>query len=111
VLTHRDDVAEADRWADRYGARVWIHADDSRAAPYATDIVEGQASTVVEDRVTILPIPGHTRGSVAIHVDDRLLFTGDSLHWDRSRERLDVFGWATGSRGPAWPNPWIASRR
>ncbi len=95
LLTHRDDVADADRWADRYGARVWIHADDAVAARYATDIVSGQSSAAVAADVTILPIPGHTRGSVAIHVDDRLLFTGDSLHWDRSREQLDVYAWAT----------------
>jgi glyoxylase-like metal-dependent hydrolase (beta-lactamase superfamily II) len=95
LLTHRDDVADAHRWAERYRARVWIHADDSAAAPYATDIVRGQASVVVVDGVTVVPIPGHTSGSVAIHIDDRLLFTGDSLHWDRARERLDVFAWAT----------------
>ncbi|MEZ5145348.1 MAG: hypothetical protein R2726_22980 [Acidimicrobiales bacterium] len=29
--------------------------------------------------------------SVAFHVDDRWLFTGDTLHWNRRREHLDVF--------------------
>jgi glyoxylase-like metal-dependent hydrolase (beta-lactamase superfamily II)/ferredoxin len=95
LLTHRDDVADADRWADRYGARVWIHAADAAAAPYASEIVPGEASAVVTEGVTIVPIAGHTRGSVAIHVDDRFLFTGDSLHWDHHRRRLDVFAGAT----------------
>ena len=36
LLTHRDDVADAARWAERYGARVWIGDADSDAAPYAT---------------------------------------------------------------------------
>ena len=33
LLTHRDDVADAPRWAERYGARVWIHEADRSAAP------------------------------------------------------------------------------
>ena len=33
LLSHRDDVADADRWADRYGARVWIGEADADAAP------------------------------------------------------------------------------
>ena len=36
LLSHRDDVADADRYAERFGAEVWIHADDRVAAPYAT---------------------------------------------------------------------------
>jgi glyoxylase-like metal-dependent hydrolase (beta-lactamase superfamily II) len=95
LLTHRDDVADADRWAERYGARVWIHEADAAAAPYATDVVGGDGDTVVADGVTIVPIPGHTRGSVAFHFDDRWLFTGDSLYWNRHRGHLDVFGGAT----------------
>lgn len=95
LLTHRDDVADAERWADRYGARIWIHAADAAAAPYATDVVDGTDPVEVGPGVTLLPIPGHTRGSVAFHVDDRWLFSGDSLHWDHRRERLDVFAGVT----------------
>jgi glyoxylase-like metal-dependent hydrolase (beta-lactamase superfamily II)/ferredoxin len=92
VLTHRDDVADADKWALRYGARVWIHADDARAAPFATDVVEGEAAVRVDEGVAMVPVPGHTRGSVVAHVDDRWLFTGDTLHWNQHRQALDVFG-------------------
>lgn len=91
ALSHRDDVADADRWADRYGARVWIHAEDSAAAPYATDIMDGTAPVEVASGVVAVPAPGHTRGSVVFHVDDRWLFTGDTLHWNRRRGHLDVF--------------------
>jgi glyoxylase-like metal-dependent hydrolase (beta-lactamase superfamily II) len=95
LLTHQDDVADADQWADRYGARVWIHEDDARAAPYATDVVRGTDPVDVAAGVTIVPIPGHTSGSVAFHFDDGWLFTGDSLHWNRHRGHLDVFAGAT----------------
>lgn len=91
LLTHRDDVADADRWADRYGARVWIHTEDAAAAPFATDVVDGGAPVDVAPGVVLVPAPGHTRGSVSFHVDDRWLFTGDTLHWNRRRGELDVF--------------------
>ncbi|MCB0976136.1 MAG: MBL fold metallo-hydrolase [Acidimicrobiales bacterium] len=95
LLSHRDDVADAERWAERYGARVWIHSDDASAAPFASDVVSGTETVDVSSGVTLVPVPGHTRGSVAFHVDERWLFTGDTLHWHQRRRRLDVFAGAT----------------
>ena len=94
LLSHRDDVADADRWADRYGADVWIHTADADAAPYATALFEGDESTQTAPGVVTVPVPGHTEGSVAFHVDDRWLFTGDTLHWNHRRSELDVFAGA-----------------
>jgi glyoxylase-like metal-dependent hydrolase (beta-lactamase superfamily II) len=96
LLTHRDDVADASRWADRYGARVWIHEDDHAAAPFATDLFEGVDPTVVAPGVLAIPVPGHTRGSVVFAVDETWLFTGDSLAWSHTREDLVAF------RGACW---------
>ena len=96
LLTHQDDVADADRYAFRYGARVWIHEADSGAAPYATDVMRGSEDTEVAPGVVAVPVPGHTRGSVAFVVDERYLFSGDSLYWDDSREDL------AGHRSATW---------
>jgi glyoxylase-like metal-dependent hydrolase (beta-lactamase superfamily II) len=96
LLTHRDDVADAQQWAERYGARVWIHADDRRATPFATDVVEGIEPAEIAPGVSVIPVPGHTRGSVVYLVDDRWLFTGDSLAWSHQREDLVAF------RGACW---------
>lgn len=90
LLTHRDDVADADRWAERFGARVWIHQADADAAPYATDVVDGGDPVTIRDDVVLVPLPGHTRGSVAFVLDERFLFSGDSLYWDRRRQDLAV---------------------
>jgi glyoxylase-like metal-dependent hydrolase (beta-lactamase superfamily II) len=95
LLTHRDDVVDADRWADRYGARVWIHELERSAAPYATDLIEGTDSIDVRPGLRIVPVPGHTRGSVVFHLEERYLFTGDTLHWNHRRQRLDVFPYQT----------------
>jgi glyoxylase-like metal-dependent hydrolase (beta-lactamase superfamily II) len=35
-----------------------------------------------------VPTPGHTRGHCALLYDDRFLFTGGHLDWDRNRHRL-----------------------
>lgn len=91
LLTHRDDVADADRYAERFHARVWIHEADRSAAPYATDIIAGDAPATLAPATTAIPVPGHTRGSVAYLLDDRFLFTGDSLCWSREQDDLTAF--------------------
>lgn len=91
LLTHRDDVADAHRYAEHFGAAVWIHADDRSAAPYATHLVEGVEPVEATDGVVGFPVPGHTKGSVLWHVDGHLLFSGDSLAWDRQRRQLMAF--------------------
>ncbi|MEA2717131.1 MAG: hypothetical protein QOI99_1448 [Actinomycetota bacterium] len=96
LLTHRDDIADAPRWAERYGARVWIHEADASAAPFATDLLRGEEPVVVAAGVVAVPVPGHTRGSVVFAVDDTWLFTGDSLAWSHDRHDLVAF------RGACW---------
>ncbi|MGI9604327.1 MAG: MBL fold metallo-hydrolase [Acidimicrobiales bacterium] len=91
LLSHRDDVADADRYAERFGARVWIHTDDQDAADYATDLIAGHAASEITDGTTCFPVPGHTRGSVLYLVDGHLLFSGDSLSWHPRRESLHAF--------------------
>ncbi|MCU1483793.1 MAG: fold metallo-hydrolase [Actinomycetia bacterium] len=94
ALTHRDDVADADRWAARFGARVWIHADDRSAAPWASDLLTVEEA--IQPGFVAIPTPGHTKGSVVFLLDDRWLFTGDSLAWSHERDDLTAF------RGACW---------
>ncbi len=91
LLTHRDDVADARRWADRFGARVWIHADDARAAPFATDVIAGADDVRVQPGLVAVPVPGHTKGSVVFVLDERFAFTGDSLAWSHEHADLVAF--------------------
>lgn len=88
LLTHRDDVADAERYAQHYGASVWIHEDDRSAAPFATDLVRGQDPVDLGDEFVAIALPGHTRGSVAYLHADTHLFTGDSLAWDFRKQSL-----------------------
>ncbi|MGQ0658569.1 MAG: MBL fold metallo-hydrolase [Chromatiales bacterium] len=91
LLTHEDDVADADGYAKELGAKVWIHEQDRGAAPYATDLIAGETPVPVSDSVLAIPVPGHTRGSVVYLLDDTYLFTGDSLAWNFERQDLTAF--------------------
>jgi glyoxylase-like metal-dependent hydrolase (beta-lactamase superfamily II)/ferredoxin len=91
LLTHRDDVADAERWAERFRARVWIHAGDRQAAPFATDILLGAHDTEIQPGLVAAPTPGHTGGSVVFVLDQRFLFSGDSLAWSHEDKDLAAF--------------------
>jgi glyoxylase-like metal-dependent hydrolase (beta-lactamase superfamily II)/ferredoxin len=91
LLTHRDDVADAGRYAEHFGARVWIHQADRSAAPFATDLLRGIGDTEIQPGLVAVPVPGHTRGSVAFLLDGRYLFSGDSLAWSHARRDLVAF--------------------
>ena len=91
LLTHRDDIADAERYAKHFAARVWIHKADRSAARFATDILEGLESREIEDGLLAIPVPGHTKGSVAYLYDRRCLFTGDTLAWSFEDDDLTAF--------------------
>lgn len=91
LLTHRDDVGDAGRYAGHFGARVWIHEADRDAAPFADGIITGNDPVAIHDDLLAIPVPGHTEGSVAYLHGQRCLFTGDTLAW--SFERSDLTAW------------------
>jgi len=91
LLTHRDDIGDAARYAAQFGARVWIHHDDRSAAPFATDFITGIEFTPLREDLLALPVPGHTRGSTMYLLDGHILFTGDSLAWSPQHEWLIAF--------------------
>ena len=91
LLSHQDDVADADKYADRFNARVWVHEDDRSAAPYATNLLEGTQTTNIGGNLSAIPVPGHTRGSVVYLWRDTYLFSGDSLAWSRETHDLIAF--------------------
>ncbi|MGC3974102.1 MAG: MBL fold metallo-hydrolase [Nitrospira sp.] len=87
-LTHEDDVADAARYAHRFGARRIIHRADAHAMPDAEVIVEGIEAIVYRPEFRIIPVPGHTAGSLCLLYRDRFLFTGDHLWWDPQTNEL-----------------------
>jgi glyoxylase-like metal-dependent hydrolase (beta-lactamase superfamily II)/ferredoxin len=87
-LTHRDDVADADRFAARFHARRVIHREELSAQPGAEVVLDGEGPWELAPGFLAIPTPGHTKGHCVLLFDDRFLFTGDHLDWDRDRQRL-----------------------
>jgi glyoxylase-like metal-dependent hydrolase (beta-lactamase superfamily II)/ferredoxin len=90
-LTHQDDVADADRFARHFGARRYIHREELSAQPDAEVVLEGMEPVELSPGIVAIPTPGHTAGHCCLLVDDKYLFTGDHLYWDRSARHLAAF--------------------
>ena len=87
-LTHRDDVADAARYARHFGSRRFIHRAELASQPDAERVLEGTAVQSLESGFVAIPTPGHTAGHMVLLVNERFLFTGDHLHFDRGPRRL-----------------------
>ena len=90
VLTHRDDVADHQRWAQAFACERWIHRGDADAAPSAEQVLEGQEPLELAPQMKLLPTPGHTAGSLCLLLGDqrRVLFSGDHVWWNRDQNVL-----------------------
>jgi len=97
-LTHRDDVADADRYAARFGATRIIHRLELASQPDAEWVLEGGEAQQLTPGFLSIPTPGHTAGHCALLHDNRFLFSGDHLWWSRARGRLNA------SRDVCWHN-------
>jgi glyoxylase-like metal-dependent hydrolase (beta-lactamase superfamily II)/ferredoxin len=90
-LTHRDDVADAEKYADRFGAERIIHREELASQPDAEVVLEGESAQELAPGFVGLPTPGHTKGHCCLLVQGTYLFTGDHLAWDRDERRLIAF--------------------
>jgi glyoxylase-like metal-dependent hydrolase (beta-lactamase superfamily II)/ferredoxin len=90
LLTHRDDVADAARYAERFRAPRLIHARDADAVPDAERIIEGDDPLALGSDLTVVPLPGHTMGSQGLLLGERALFSGDHVWWSRRRRALNA---------------------
>jgi glyoxylase-like metal-dependent hydrolase (beta-lactamase superfamily II)/ferredoxin len=89
-LTHQDDVADADRYAERFGSRRYIHRLELSAQPDAEVVLDGDEPIQLAPDFVAVPTPGHTPGHCVLLYRRRFLFTGDHLAWDRHERRLDA---------------------
>jgi glyoxylase-like metal-dependent hydrolase (beta-lactamase superfamily II)/ferredoxin len=89
-LTHRDDVADHARFRERFHCERIIHRDD--AVIDAEVLLEGDGE--LGPGLRVIHVPGHTRGSCVLLVDDTYLFTGDHLWaWEGRLEMGRSVAW------------------
>jgi glyoxylase-like metal-dependent hydrolase (beta-lactamase superfamily II)/ferredoxin len=89
-LTHRDDVADAERYAKHFGSRRIIHRDELPSQPGAEFVLGGEGSWELALGFLAIPTPGHTKGHCVLLYQERFLFTGDHLAWDRDGQQLSA---------------------
>ena len=95
---HADHISGGVALAAKTGASYYLHPYDAihpmdvlpATIPYEF-IRDGQIFPVGRHKLEALHIPGHTLGLVAFRLDDRYLFTGDSI-FIRSIARPDLGG-------------------
>jgi glyoxylase-like metal-dependent hydrolase (beta-lactamase superfamily II)/ferredoxin len=87
-LTHRDDVADAERFAAHFKSRRVIHQDELSSQPGAEVVLQGPGPWELAPGFVAIATPGHTKGHCVLLFQDRFLFTGDHLDWDRDEQRL-----------------------
>lgn len=87
-LTHRDDVADAERYARHFGSRRVIHRDELSSQPGAELVLDGDGPWELAPGYLAIATPGHTQGHCVLLFQERFLFTGDHLDWDRDTLQL-----------------------
>ncbi|HET9989066.1 MAG TPA: hypothetical protein VFQ65_11100, partial [Kofleriaceae bacterium] len=90
-LTHRDDVADHTAFARRFGCERVLHRDDvTRSTREVERIVDGREPIVLAPDLTIVPVPGHSRGSCVLIYRETFAFTGDHVWADDDQQRLEA---------------------
>ena len=89
-LTHRDDVAEAEKYAAHFSSCRIIHRKELASQPGAEKIIDGFDPVQLAPGFLAIPGPGHTRGHMCLLVENRFLFTGDHLWWSRAYKSLNA---------------------
>lgn len=91
-LTHRDDVADHQKYAQHFGCERILHADD---VSHGTRDVEIQLTGLDPYQLTsdllVIPVPGHTKGHTVLLYNNQFLFTGDHLAWSTRFNHLVGF--------------------
>jgi glyoxylase-like metal-dependent hydrolase (beta-lactamase superfamily II)/ferredoxin len=128
-LSHRDDVADHAQYARRFRCERFMHTRDT--CHDTRDVerrIEGDEPVKLAPDLLAVPVPGHTRGSIALLYREEFLFTGDHLwgsedgggleagrdvcwyswaHQTRSMEKLLAFDfeWVLPGHGPRFHAP------
>lgn len=91
-LTHRDDVADHQKYAGHFGCERILHQDDITSGTHDVEIqLTGHDPYQLTTDLLIIPVPGHSKGHTVLLYDNKFLFTGDHLAWSTNREQLIAF--------------------
>jgi glyoxylase-like metal-dependent hydrolase (beta-lactamase superfamily II)/ferredoxin len=91
-LTHQDDVADHQKYAEHFGCKRILHTDDINNGTRGVEIqLTGSEVMQLEPDLLIIPVPGHTKGHTVLLYKNQFLFTGDHLAWSDQYHQLIAF--------------------
>jgi glyoxylase-like metal-dependent hydrolase (beta-lactamase superfamily II) len=92
LLTHQDDVADHQKFHDKFGCERVLHRDDVRSRTASVERQPtGMDAVQLAPDLVMVPTPGHTKGHAVFLYRDTFLFTGDHLAWSEPRGHLYAF--------------------
>jgi glyoxylase-like metal-dependent hydrolase (beta-lactamase superfamily II)/ferredoxin len=104
-LTHRDDVADHQKFHDHFGCDRILHKDEINLGTQGVEMpLTGAADWAIADDLKVVLVPGHTKGHTVLLYKNTFLFTGDHLAWSDSLQQL------VGFREVCWYS-WTEQRR
>jgi glyoxylase-like metal-dependent hydrolase (beta-lactamase superfamily II) len=90
-LTHKDDVADHERFAAKFRCQRIMHARDGAESRRIETVISGDDAVEIDPDLIAIPQPGHTRGHMVLLYRHKFLFTGDHLAWSPNRNSLIAF--------------------
>lgn len=91
-LTHRDDVADHAKFQKEFRCERVMHQDDISSETRDVEIkVKGEEEIGMFPDLLLVPVPGHTKGHIALIYRDKFAFTGDHLAYSPELNHLIAF--------------------
>ncbi len=91
-LTHRDDVADHQKFAEHFQCQRILHEKEISGSLSDIEIqLTGFEPLELAPDLLIIPVPGHSRGHTVLLYKNKFLFTGDHLAWSVRLQHLYAF--------------------
>ncbi len=91
-LTHRDDVADHQKFREYFHCDRILHADEiNNGTKDVEQKLTGTESIQFSEDLLIIPVPGHTKGHTVLLYQNKFLFSGDHLAFRRQLGHLGAF--------------------
>jgi glyoxylase-like metal-dependent hydrolase (beta-lactamase superfamily II)/ferredoxin len=91
-LTHRDDVADHQKFHEHFGCDRLLHQAEITAETQSVEHhLQGVEAIQLTTELLIIPVPGHTKGHTVLLYQNKFLFSGDHLAFRRQLGHLAAF--------------------
>lgn len=95
LLSHKDDVADHEKFAKHFNAKRLIHEKElCKSIPSSEIIYDVNHPGIIKDEIddlVIIHTPGHTEGHLCFLYKNKFLFTGDHIAYSARKNQIIAF--------------------